>query len=71
MEVVGNSWDWTKMSLKQMKEKEFQPSRMVTTLKKNPKEMSYFETSKVSSFGQVQKTESEGTTEKTGPGQWK
>ena len=33
--------------------------------------MSYFETSKVSSCGQVQKTESEGTTEKTGPGQWK
>ena len=33
--------------------------------------MSYFETSEISSCGQVQKTENEGTTEKTGPGQWK
>ena len=33
--------------------------------------MSYFETSEISSCGQAQKTESEGTTEKTGPGQWK
>lgn len=58
------------MSLRQVKsgKGEFNLVECSPHKKKNPKEMSYFETSEVSSCGQVQKAENEGTTEKTGPG---
>lgn len=66
---TGNLWDWTKMSLRQVKVgREVQRSRIGTILKTQNHREIYLKTSKASSCVQVQRPENEETTEKTGSG---